>query len=181
MTEYAEYTGRRPMRTSSKIVLIICGALLVLLAAVYIPILSDTHPEFTEQDAHDMLNRLADAFVRKNTEAVLGFASPDVKAAGQNLEQLRDLLHRFFGTARNLEVQFRDMRYSRSGNTVTLDTQAVAGELPPGSKDFTETYYNRPVRFVVQRRSIPHLWGMLKTYEWKITEVDAEIPEVNQP
>ena len=41
-----------------------------------------------------------------------------------------------------------------------------------------ETAYDQPMEFVVQRRAIPHLLGLMTTYEWKITDVDApRLPE----
>src|SRR5437879_321853 len=99
------------MKRSSKIILAICIILVVLLAAIYAPILTDTQPEMTPADAQKMLNNLADAFVRKNVADVLSFASPDAKVAGRKLESMRDLLHRFFAYAKHLEVQFRDVQY----------------------------------------------------------------------
>ncbi len=177
MEEYPVY-ARPPMRRSSKIILIACGVLAVLLAAVFVPILTANEPEMGPKEAQKMLDDLAHAFVRKNAEAVISFASPDARVAGRKLEEIRDLLKKFFGYAKNLDVQFQNTKYDRKGNTIILDTVAVAGELPPGSKDFTETYYQKQVRFTLHRRTIPHLGGLFNTYEWKITDVDAEgIPD----
>src|SRR2546423_8155523 len=101
------------MQRSSKIILGICIVLAVVLAAIYIPILSDTQPDLSPDEAQKMLNGLADSFIRKSVRDVLSYASPDAEVAGKKLQEIRDLLRKFFGFAKNLQVQFRDTHFRR--------------------------------------------------------------------
>jgi len=170
------------MRTSSKIILALCVPLAVLLITLFIHISSESQPELSEKDANELLSQLARAFFHEDVNEVLSYASPDAKIAGRTLEIIRDYLRRGFASAQHLEVQFKDVQYQKKGEEVILDTHAVAGELPPGSKDFSETYYSRPVRFVLHRRATPYLGGLLNSYKWKITEVSAEgLPNLDSP
>ena len=167
------------MKTSSKILLGISIALLILLVTLFTQYLNETEPDLTEPQARVMLDKLAKAFFHENVGEVLSFAAPDAKVAGRTLEQIRDYLRRAFSQSHNLEVRFRDVQYQRHGNTVTLDAHAEAGERPPGSPNFTDTYYTQPVRFIVQKRSTPFLGGLLRTNQWKIIEVEAtNLPHV---
>jgi hypothetical protein len=162
------------MRTSSKIILALCIPLLILLVTLFIHISSESQPELNEKDANALLARLAKAFLHENVGEVLSFAAPDAKIAGQTLETIRDYLRRAFASSHNLDVEFRDVQYKRSGDEIILDAHAFAGERQAGSKEYSQTYYNQPVRFVLHRRSTPYLGGLLKSYQWKITEVAAE-------
>src|SRR5262249_42335310 len=126
------------MRTSSKIILALCVPLAILLVTLFIHISSESQPDLTEKDANALLARLAKAFFHENVGEVLSFAAPEAKVAGQTLETIRDYLRRAFASAHNLDVEFKDVQYKRSGDEVTLDTHAFAGERQPGSNEFTQ-------------------------------------------
>lgn len=160
------------MRTSSKIMLAACAALLLFLLTVYLPRRNASRPDITEQDARTMLTDLADAFERKSVSDVLSFAAPDAKVAGRELTQIRALLQRGFQYVKNPHVAFQDVRYTRSGETVSLRFTATLVDQAPGSGG-SETIYSQPVGCTVQRITVPQLAGLLTTYDWKITDVDA--------
>jgi hypothetical protein len=168
------------MKRSSKMMLIACGLIVVLLAAVYIPILSETQPQLTEKGASEMLGRLADAFYRKNASDVVSFAADDAKVAGRTLQTMHDYLKRAFANTKDLDVRFTDLRYSRQGETVTLDTFVTASEKQANSQQPGAELYHHPVSFTVKRRAMPHMFGLFNTYEWKITNVEApNIPNLD--
>ena len=52
------------MQRSSKIMLAVCAALLVLIVAYFVPLLSESKSEFSEKDSKEWLSQLGDAFVR---------------------------------------------------------------------------------------------------------------------
>lgn len=161
------------MKKSSKIMLIACGVIAVSLAAYYIPVLTDTQPQMSEHDAAQMLERLSDAFYRKNDRDVISFAFDDAKVAGQKLQTMHEYLKKAFVNVRDLDVRFSDMRYSRDGERVKLDTFVTATDKSRSTGQTGETYYRQPVTFTVDRRAYPHLLGLVYTFEWKISEVEA--------
>ncbi len=115
--------------------LIACGVIVVLLAAVYVPILTETQPQMTEKDANAMLDQLADAFYRKNANDVVSFAADDAKVAGRTLHTMHEYLKRALANVRDMDVRFTDTRYSKEGDTVKLDTFATASDKQKGSQE----------------------------------------------
>jgi hypothetical protein len=166
------------VRRSSKIILAICGFILAFLISIYAPILYASKPEYTEKDAHEMLAKMVRAFEGESVEGVLSFVAPDAKVAGRDLERIRALLHQAFRYIRNGHVQYSKLFFSRSGETVTLRFDVHVVDLPPGSTDGGETLYSQTTGFTVKRIPSNHLLGLLTTYDWKITNVDApNLPE----
>lgn len=166
------------MQKTSKIALGICFLIVAFLVAFYVGAMRESMPEMTENDAHAMLDKLAFAFHQESADKVISFASPDAKVAGHTLEQIHKLLTRAFTQTRNLEVVFENVVYTRHGDTITLDARVSARDTGGGEGVRGETYYNQAVRFTLRRRSVPQLGGLFSTYEWKITEVEAQgLPE----
>jgi hypothetical protein len=165
------------MRKSSIIILSVCAFLLVYVVWVYIGIRSTSKPEFKQQDAQKMLNDLADAFQDKSTNRVLSFASPDALVAGRKLEQIRTLLGRVWGYVKDPAVEMRNLNYERKGDTVTLTTDVTLLDRMQGQIANAPVVYAHKVVFTVRRRSTPHLGGLIRTDDWKITDVDAHIPD----
>jgi hypothetical protein len=169
------------MRRSSKVILVLSFLLAALLVSIYAPLIHESQPDFTQQDAHEMLGGLAAALDAENTNKVVSFAAPDADIAGRNVKTIRDYLRRGFGFARNLSVTFNDVRYARQGETVELDTRVKACEKGPGAADCTEVYYDQEAHFTLRRRATPQLCGLFTTYEWRITRVTApDLPDETQ-
>jgi hypothetical protein len=167
------------MRRESKLILGICVVIIVFLVAFYIGAQRESQPEINEQQAKQMLDRLAQAFHKENVNEVLSFASPDAIVAGKKLKEIHSYLSRGFTQTKDLQVRFEDVQYDRKGDTVELNARAVAEEGGGTSGAApTQTYYNQPVKFVLHKRSVPQLGGVFYTSDWKITEVDARgLPE----
>ena len=164
------------MRKESKIALGICIVIIVFLVAFYIGAQKESMPEINEQQAKQMLDRLALAFHRENVNEVLSFASPDAVIAGKKLREIHSYLSRGFTQTKDLQVKFEEVQYSRTGDTVELNARALAQE--GGASSSGQTYYNQPVKFVLHKRAVPQLGGLFYTNDWKITEVDAHgLPE----
>ena len=169
------------MKKSSKMMLIACGVIAVLLAAFFIPVLTDTQPELTQKDAEKMLERMSDAFYRKNDRDVISFAFDDAKVAGRTLQTMHEYLKRAFVNVKDLDVHFTDMRYKRDGERVKLDTFVTASDKNRSTGQAGETYYRQPVTFTVDRRAYPHLLGLVYTFEWKISQVEApNLPNIDK-
>ncbi len=170
------------MQRSSKIILAVCAALLVLIVAYFVPLFSESKPEFNEKDSKEWLSKLGDAFARKNVNDVVSFAYPDAVIAGRTLRQMEEYLRRGVGQTQHLAVEFTDVDYHREGNRVTLNTNTEAGEKAPEAKEFSANYYNHRITFTVERRATPQLGGLFRTYEWKATAVDAgSLPNLDNP
>ena len=162
------------MQKSSKIALAIAGILAFVLAAVYIPILIESKPEFTESDGREMLTKLATSLQNESADKTVSYAWEDADVAGRTLKQIHGLLKRGFAYSRNLSVSFGNVRYNkRSDEAVELSANGIGAEVNPQSGQVSETYYSHPVVFTVTRRANPHLLGIFKTYEWKIAKVEA--------
>lgn len=171
----------RGMRRSSKILLALCVVLAIVLAAVYIPLINASQPDFTSKDAVAMLNGLSDALARKNEGDVLAYAAPDAVIAGRRLKEIRQYLRQAFGVVKDLQVRFQDVALTRVGDTVTVDANVVAGE-GQSSGPLTVTYYQSPVRFALKRLAYSHLLGLFRTYDWKVVSVEArEFPGAPGP
>jgi hypothetical protein len=165
------------MRKSSVIILCVCAFLAIYVAWVYVGIRSTSKPEFKQQDAQTMLNDLADAFQDKSTNRVLSFASPDALVAGRKLEQIRTLLGRTWGVVKDPKVEMRNLVYTRTGDTVKLNVDVTVLDMMQGQISNAPVVYAHPIVFTVKRRSTPHLAGLIRVDEWKITDVDARIPD----
>ena len=161
------------MQRQTKMMLAVFGVIVVLIIAYIVPLLSQSKSEFTEQDSKEWLNRLADAFIKKNANEVLSFAYPDAIVAGKTLKAMDGYLRQAMSAAPHLDVQFTDINYKREGTKVTLNTNVAAGERAPGSAAQTDSYYKHPVVFIIERRGTPQLGGLFTTYEWKATNVEA--------
>src|SRR5438309_2076831 len=133
------------MRRSSKIILAICFVLVAALVAVYVPAIMESQPEMSPKLAQEMLDKLADAFARKNVGDVVSFASPDAQIAGRKLKDLQDYLKKGFANVKNLKVEFRDLKYTRNNEDVLLDTNVAAGDSAEGTKEFNANVYNANV------------------------------------
>lgn len=161
------------MRRSSKIILALCGVLVFLLVGSYWPIIQASRPNFTEQDARQMLTKMATAFEDESVSKVLAYVYPDAKVAGRDLERIRALMHRAFRYMERPKVELRNMTYQRQGDTVRLRFYVTVLELATN-----QTLYSESMGFLVKRRAIPQMLGLFHTYEWKIADVDApHLPE----
>ena len=173
------------MRQSSKILLVICGVLLIYIVTLIVSVQRASLPEFGPEDATAMMNRLASAFDSSSTEAVLSFAAPDAKVAGRQLDDIRDLLHRAFGAMKSPHVEISDLHYDKQGETkVNLSCYAKVTDQSPNGYQGGGTQYEAHMGLVVQRIQVPRLWGLLSSYDWKITDVDAPhlpIPDATGP
>ena len=162
------------MQKSSKIALAIAGILAFVLAAVYIPILIESKPEFTETDGREMLTNLAASLQNESADKAVSYAWDNADVAGRTIKQIHGLLKRGFAYSRNLAVSFGNVRYNKqSEESVELNANAIGAEVDPKTGQPTETYYSHPVVITVSRRANPHLLGLFKTYEWKIAKVEA--------
>jgi hypothetical protein len=160
------------MRRSSKIILVVSFLLaaIAITGFVYAPYLQASQPDLTEAQARIQLNDLATALENRKTSQVLAFASPDAKVAGQQLEKIEKALQQAFANAQNLQVSFKDPVYTRNEREKAVLMRCTAEVKATGVEPMS-----LPVTFTFQRREKPLLFGLLKTYEWKITNVDAQI------
>jgi hypothetical protein len=161
------------MQRSSKIALGVCFVLLVGLVTLFVQYRMESQPDLSEQDARLMLDRLAEAFARGSTERVLSFAAPDAKVAGRDLEEIRSLLQRGFRYMKNPELTYKNFQYVRRGETVHLRFDVHVKQSPDGQAANAESIYLARIGFTVRRIEIPRMLGLMRTYEWKISDVDA--------
>src|SRR5205823_2518377 len=106
----------------------ICVVIIIFLVAFYIGAQRESKSEINEQEARQLLDRLAQAFHRENVNEVLSFASPDAVIAGKKLREIHSYLSRGFTQTKDLQVRFDNVQYSRKGDTVELNTMAIAQE-----------------------------------------------------
>jgi hypothetical protein len=79
-------------------------------------------------------------------------------------------------------VEFQDVQYEKNGETVNLRFRVRVTDAGGAPLPGIEMIYNEPVGFEVKRISVPHLLGLVRTYDWKITKVDApNIPDGGLP
>jgi hypothetical protein len=162
------------MKRSSIIMLIVAGVLLIYLATIYISISSTSKPQLTQQDAVTLLNGLAKAFDTSSTEGVLSYAAPDAKVAGKELDDIRQLLRRGFAAMKDPHVEFANLNYEkRDDTTVYLRFDANVVDKSPNGFNGGGTVYSQRMGFTVRRILMPKLGGIMHTYEWKVTDVDA--------
>lgn len=161
------------MQKSSKIILLVCGILLIYLVTVIYSYKSQSQPEFEQEDAAHMMTALGKAFMSSSTEGVLSFAAPDAKVAGRDLEEMRGLLQRAFRAMKNPQVDFSELTFSRTGLEANLRVKANVRDAGEGGYHPGEILYSAPMGFQVKRIETARLGGLLTTYEWKITDVDA--------
>ena len=162
------------MQKSSKVLLAIAGILAFILAAIYIPILLNSKPDFTEKDSREMLTGLAKSLQNESADRAVSFAWEDADVAGQTIKEIHEKLRAAFSFVRNLGVSFGDLRHARrSDDTVELRANAIGGEINPQSGQMTQTYYSNPVIITVTRRGTPQMLGLFTSYEWKIEKVEA--------
>jgi hypothetical protein len=163
------------MRRSTKIFIAICAFALVYVIMVYMQVAGISKKEFKQADAVQFLNDIGEAFKREDSSAVLSFAWPDATVAGQDLKQIRDLLRRAFAQMKNPKVQYSDVRlindrdFAYVNATVTV-TDTGAGTVPfPG----------QPVGFKLERRKVSYLLNIIQSYDWKVVNVEANIPDAS--
>lgn len=155
------------MRKSSKILLVICGALLVTAVATYFDVQSQSKPDFTRQDAATFLSNLAKALMEEKTNTVMNYHFPDAVVAGRHLQTIRDALQRGFSYVRDLKVDFRNLRYTRQGEQVILTTEVTASD-----ETTVGQIYQQEVTIRLERRLVPK-YRIFSAYEWKITNIEA--------
>ena len=154
--------------------LAIAGILAFILAAIYIPILVNSKPDFTEQDSRQMMTELAKSLQNERADKAVSFAWDDADVAGQTIKQIHEKLRAAFSFVRNLGVSFGDLRHAkRSDDLVELRANAIGAEVNPQSGQMTQTYYSNPVVITVTRRGTPQMLGLFTSYEWKIEKVEA--------
>lgn len=167
------------MRRSSIIILGVCFLLLVYLATVVVSVQSTSKPEFGPKDATEMLNQLGRAFNSASVDGVLSFAAPNATVVGKNLTDIHRLLHQAFMNMRSPLVRFDDVQYQRVDATnARLTFRATVVDSGTGAIGGGAPLYSAPMTFTVTRIQVPRLGGLLHTYEWKISKVEAPyIPE----
>jgi hypothetical protein len=158
------------MHRSSKIVLAILAFLLVYFIMVYVQLSSQSRKDFVQADADNFLKELALAFEREDTSAVTSFAWPDATVAGQQLTSIRNMLHNGFMNMKSPKVGYANTRLLQDGSFAHVQTEVSVtdGGVVP--------YPPAPVTFKLERRTTPHLGGLVNVYEWKVVNVDAQLP-----
>jgi hypothetical protein len=161
------------MQKRSKIILIACLVILAYLVAIAIPIHNMSRPDFSQDEARDMLENVANAFMDENTGKLLSYAHPDVKLAEKQLKDIKVLLNQAFRNLSQPEVVISNLEYKRYGPSVDVDADVMVRDASAGD------VYKRRVRFVIKRRGVPHFLGLMTVYEWKIASVAApDVPDV---
>jgi hypothetical protein len=159
------------MRRSSKIALAICAFIVVYFAMVMIQLSGQSRKEFTQTDATNFLHDLGEAFKRSDASACVSFAWPDAKVAGEQLEFANNLLRNFFQQAKDPHVDFREVHLVNDRDFAFVQAKITA-------LDGTDVKYSpsTPVTFKLERRTIPHLMGLVTVYDWKVVNVEAQLP-----
>lgn len=158
------------MRRHTKIALAILAFLLVYFIMVYAQLSGQSRKAFRQQDADHFLTDLAKAFEREDPSAVTSFAWEDAKVAGDTLQQVRNLLHQAFTQMKDPKVSYRDMRLVNDRDTIAHVQTVVT------VSDGGDVKYSSPVTFKLERREIPHLEGLITVYDWKVVNVEAQMP-----
>ena len=160
------------MRRSSKIILAIWAFIIIYFVMVYMQLAGQSRKDFTQADADTFLKELALAFEREDPSAVTSFAYPDAKVAGQRLKAVRNLLHQGFSQMRDPVVEYSGTRLTNDRSIAHVQTNVTVKD--EGSAGAVR--YSAPVSFKLERRSIPHLAGLIHVYDWKVVNVDAQMP-----
>jgi len=162
------------MKRSSIIMLVVAGILLIYLGTIYFSISAASKPQLTQEDAVALLNGLAKAFDSSSTGGVISYAAPDAKVAGKELEDARQLLQRAFRFMKDPHIEFKDLNYEKKDETtVYLRFRATVTDKGDGGGGTGSTQYDQRMGFTLRRLLMPRLGGIMHTYEWKITDVDA--------
>jgi hypothetical protein len=159
------------MKKSSIIILAVCAFLLIFLVMVYIPLRGMSQENFTQQDAEQMVAKMAEAFEDKSSARLLSYVSPDANVAGRNLENIHRLLQQYFSVLKNPKVNVSNTDFNKEGETAQIRAD-VAVKDEGASADPAASYRGR-IGFTIKRVPEPHLLGLMTIYRWKITEVDA--------
>jgi hypothetical protein len=157
------------MHRSSKIVLAILAFLLAYFLMVFLQLNSQSHKTFEQVDAENFLKELALAFEREDASAVTSFAWPDATVAGQQLAQIRNLLHQGFMNMKEPKVSYTNTRLLQEGANAHVQTNTSV-------TDGGVVRYTSPITFKLERRTTPHLGGLINVYEWKVVNVQAQLP-----
>jgi ketosteroid isomerase-like protein len=160
------------MRRSSKIYLAICAFALVYIVMVYMQVAATSRKDFTREDAVIFMKELSEAFQREDASAVLSFAWDDAKVAGQDLAQIRNLLHQVFANMKDPKIEYRDVQVIRDRDFATVSAIISVTDRSTG----TTPYPAQPVAFKLERRKVSYLLNLIQSYDWKVGKVEGNIP-----
>lgn len=160
------------MRRSSKIALGVCAFTLIYLLMVYFQLANQSRKEFTQADGTQFLHDLGEAFQRSDASACVSFAFPDATVAGQKLKEIQSLLHNAFQNIKDPKVDYKDVKVETAEDQATVKANVTVTDAATNEVK----YSGQAVVFKLERRSIPHLGGLLSVYEWKVANVDAQLP-----
>ena len=164
------------MKRTSMIALGVCAFLVAYLLMVFIPLKNQNEPDMTADRAAQMLNNLAVAFQDSSTDRVLGFAAPDAKIAGRDLDNIRKLLQAAFREMKQPKVDWSDVKFDKTGSQAHITAHVTVRDSDGGNPN---AHYAANVGFVVEQRTEKHLMGLMSVDKWKIVSVDApSLPEI---
>ena len=163
------------MRKSSWIALAVCAVLAVALGGIYLVSQSESET-LTQAKATEMLHDMQSAVSHKNAAAVMKYMSPDAKTrvASLNEDQLRLLISRAFRDSGRLQADVSNISFQSTAGeaTVQFDLKVTNEDPNVHSQD-----YAGRVTLHVQRIEVPHLLGLYRTREWRITGAESTGPD----
>ncbi|HLJ53664.1 MAG TPA: hypothetical protein VKT77_01425 [Chthonomonadaceae bacterium] len=165
------------MQRRSWIILVIC---LVLAAGLFVAYIATQRgpTAFTQQDAIDVTQKMAQAFHDKDTTGVMAYVSqsPDTRLAGLTPDQARVLLARYFRNAEQVSADMRNYAFVSGDNDATLQFDLALNNNGGDSKN---TDYAAHIVVHFRRVDVPHLLGIYQTKEWRVAGIESTGPDLS--
>ena len=162
------------MQRNSWIALGICAALAAFLAIMYLQS-QGASETFTQETASQMIQTMQDAVRHKNVGGIMQYITPDDEAhiAGEHPFDLQILLARAFRASGQLRADVSHMTYQGETEPSVAFHLVIFDE----RTDMNARDYEGDITLHLQRVDVPHLLGLYKTKEWRITGAETTGPD----
>ena len=165
------------MKRQSWIVVIVCAVMILGLVGAYI-ISQSGSPQFSQQDAIDMTQKMNAAFRNKNVSGILAYIAPtpDVKVAGISQDQLRVLLSRYFRNSDRVSADLKNYVFASGDGEATLQFDLAVHN---DGADSRKVDYGGHITLHIRRVEVPQMLGLYGTKEWRISSVESTGPDLS--
>ncbi|HLI47121.1 MAG TPA: hypothetical protein VKV18_00310 [Chthonomonas sp.] len=168
------------MQRSSWIALGLSVLLIAILAVSYF--ISQERPrQFDATQAQQILHDLQEAVRQKDVEGIMRYVAPNTRLIGDmDAQKARLLIARAFRVMQNPQPTISDVQFhdDNEGKGVGLEEPSVSFylNLRDQGPDYTSDEYAGRITLYFRQVSIPHLFGLYHTAEWRIVHVETTGP-----
>lgn len=167
------------MQKSSKIALLVCLLLLVVLGASYL-MARTGEPTFTQEKALAIIHHLEEGVASKNVGEIMSQidSSPETRLANINSDQLRLLLSRAFRAMNHPKATTSNLNFAAGDKgEATVEFELL---ITQNGENYTARDFQGHVTLHLKRVEISYLFGLYKTREWRIVGGSTTGPQPSE-